>query len=241
VLPHLQDTGGFFLAVLQKNGPCEWENKKNYEPKNGEAGDEPGTGNGNKRKSEDDDETKDGEGGNIPNQRPKKRSKLQERFQGYKEDPFLYSDEKDAVLNQVMEYFDIKALDHRMFFSRSRDGADAPKNSFYFASKLVRNILENNVDNLKIINTGVKAFAKCENKGATIFMRLAQEGSMMTLPFVNSKIIKPTLKDLELLLNKDDEELPNQINVMEKQTQEQLDKLDTGSIALVYEGKNLGT
>ena len=36
-----------------------------------------------------------------------------------------------------------------------------------------------NDDRLKIINTGVKAFTKCENKGATCDFRLAQEGMMI--------------------------------------------------------------
>ena len=31
VLPHLQNTGGFFVAVLEKSAPCPWENKKKYE------------------------------------------------------------------------------------------------------------------------------------------------------------------------------------------------------------------
>ena len=174
VLPHQQDTSGFFIAVLQKNGPCNWENPKNYENKNGsnpkfvidKKGDSnlEEAANGIKRKSEDDEAP-------TEQQRPKKRSKLQERYQGYKEDPFIYLDENDSVLTEVIDYFDIQGLDHRMFFHRSRNGPDAPKNSLYFASLLVRNILETNADNLKIINTGIKAFAKCENKGAPIFMR----------------------------------------------------------------------
>lgn len=38
ILPHQQDTGGFFVACLQKKAPCPWENKKTYETseKNGE-------------------------------------------------------------------------------------------------------------------------------------------------------------------------------------------------------------
>ena len=63
---------------------------------------------------------------------------------------------------------------------------------------------------------------------------------MMTLPFVRSKIVKPTLKDLTELLSRNDEEPPAQLRTMEKETQEQLDKLDTGSVALVYDGASPG-
>ncbi len=31
ILPHQQDTGGFFVAVLEKKAPCPWESKKAYE------------------------------------------------------------------------------------------------------------------------------------------------------------------------------------------------------------------
>ena len=30
-LPRLQNTGGFFVAVLEKSAPCPWESKKKYE------------------------------------------------------------------------------------------------------------------------------------------------------------------------------------------------------------------
>ena len=57
-------------------------------------------------------------------------------------------------------------LEQSMFFTRCKDGSK--KNNLYFASHLVRDIMDNNVDGkVKIINTGIKAFTKCENKGAT--------------------------------------------------------------------------
>ena len=43
-----------------------------------------------------------------------------------------------------------------------------------------------NDDRLKIINTGVKAFTKCENKGATCDFRLAQEGQLYFKIFLST-------------------------------------------------------
>ena len=68
-----------------------------------------------------------------------------------------------------------------MFLTRCRD--TSKKNTLYFTSKLVRNLICTNADRVKIINAGVKAFAKCENKGALCNVRLSQEGALMTLPF----------------------------------------------------------
>ena len=66
-----------------------------------------------------------------------------------------------------------------MFLTRCKD--TTKKNSLYYTSRIVRDIIMSNDDRLKIINTGVKAFTKCENKGATCDFRLAQEGSMIFL------------------------------------------------------------
>ena len=46
ILPHAQDTGGFFVAVLHKKAPCPCESKKAYEngESNGANGQEAGKG-----------------------------------------------------------------------------------------------------------------------------------------------------------------------------------------------------
>ena len=56
-------------------------------------------------------------------------------------------------------------------------------------------IMELNKERVKIINTGVKAFARCENKGATCDFRLAQEGVLSTVPFIGpSRFFSATLQ-----------------------------------------------
>ena len=56
--------------------------------------------------------------------------------------------------------------------------------------QLVRNVVESNKDReaVKIVNTGVKAFCKAENKGALCPFRLSQDGSMVTIPFLKKRI-----------------------------------------------------
>ena len=57
-----------------------------------------------------------------------------------------------------------------MLLTRCRD--TSKRNNLYFTSKLVRNVVVSNeerceANRVKIVNTGVKAFTKAENKGAT--------------------------------------------------------------------------
>ena len=57
----------------------------------------------------------------------------------------------------------------------------------------------------------------------------------MTIPFMKKRIVHPQREDMQVLLLKNDIEMPPDITEMAKSTQEQLQALDTGSIALVYE------
>jgi len=63
----------------------------------------------------------------------------------------------------------------------------------------------------------------------------------MTIPFLGSaRKVRPTLKDLRTLLYVDDAQIPPSIKEMDEETQTRLNELETGSIALVYEGKSEG-
>jgi len=215
ILPHQQDTGGFFVAVLHKKTLCPWESKKEWE----ESCDKNGTN------------------GKAENHDPPAKKKP--RYQGYKEDPFMYFEENEAAFSEVKEYFQLSDdLQASMFLTRCKDLTK--KNTLYFTSKLVRNLITSNTDRVKIINAGVKSFAKCENKGATCTFRLAQEGALMTIPFLGKRIIYPTKKDLQTLLLCSDIDHPPSLTEMEPETLSQLNALDTGSVAFIYEEKQTG-
>ena len=83
ILPHQQDTGGFFVAVLQKKTLCPWESKKEWEESC----------------------TKNGTNGKTENQDPPARKKP--RYQGYKEDPFMYFEDDEPAFNEVKDYFQL--------------------------------------------------------------------------------------------------------------------------------------
>ena len=62
----------------------------------------------------------------------------------------------------------------------------------------------------------------------------------MTIPFMSKRIIHPTLKDLEVLLLSSDVDKPPSHDELSDEIRSQFDKLDTGSLALVYEEKRQG-
>ena len=70
---------------------------------------------------------------------------------------------------------------------------------------------------------------------STFFFRLAQEGALMTIPFLGSRVIYPTKKDIQTLLLSSDIDHPPSLSEMEPQTFDQLNALETGSVAFVYQ------
>ena len=62
----------------------------------------------------------------------------------------------------------------------------------------------------------------------------------MTIPFLGKRIIYPTKKDLQTLLLCSDIDHPPSLTEMEPETLSQLNALDTGSVAFIYEEKQTG-
>ena len=94
VLPHQQDTGGFFVAVLHKKALCPWESKKAHE----EFTERLDKANGESTKSVQ----------NVESKFEPLRKKP--RYQGYKEDPFIYFEEHDPAFEEIKEYFKLSKV-----------------------------------------------------------------------------------------------------------------------------------
>lgn len=81
ILPHRQDTGAFFVAVLEKTHHLPWESVGRVEP-SGSAG--------NVESS-----SIDSAGTFVEEEKLPKRKKR--RIQGYKEDPFIFFDDSEPL------------------------------------------------------------------------------------------------------------------------------------------------
>ena len=82
----------------------------------------------------------------------------------------------------------------------------------------------------------MKAFARCENKGATCDYRIAQEGALSTVPFIGARMLHPAREDMEMMLLSEDQDTPPEITRMSDKFREELEKTETGSVAFLFKG-----
>ncbi|XP_071447980.1 tRNA (cytosine(34)-C(5))-methyltransferase [Hetaerina americana] len=214
LLPHHQDTGGFFVAVLQKVSSLPWE-------ANPQAKDKP-------RSEVGDWMPQDGQSYVTKNEPPRKKR----RIQGFREDPFVFFKEDEKVWSDIRDYYGLKDLDPKLLLTRCVEGK---KKNIYLTNAAVRDIVMSNEDRIKFINTGVKSFVRCENRAMTCAFRIAQEGiSSIYRLAVEKRKVAVGREDLITILLNDDVQKPSEILLLSQRTQENLQKIETGCCILVY-------
>lgn len=139
--PHQQNTGAFFVAVLRKIKPVN--PKINFNPPTiAEVEIER-----KKREIED----------RLPQNQRKRR-----RNGGYREDPFVFFDKDESVWNDIKEFYQVSdTFDPSCLLTRCHGGK---KKNIYLTSEAIKNLIMTNQNHIKFINTGVKAFVRCDNK-----------------------------------------------------------------------------
>ncbi|XP_051927888.1 RNA cytosine C(5)-methyltransferase NSUN2 [Hippocampus zosterae] len=253
ILPHHQNTGGFFVAVLLKKAPMPWN--KRY-PKlrkasssaeaqsqsspvtpaetpclpEGEEMQEGGGGGG----GGDGEEAQAGapEGASSSAKQdgvcgPPPSKKLK-RF-GFKEDPFVFLSEDDPVFSTMQSFYDLSPNFPKMnVLTRTYEGK---KRHLYIVSKELRNVMLNNSERLKIINTGVKVWSRnSDGEEFGCAFRLAQEGIYTLQPYIRSRIITVSVEDIKVLLTQENPFLSK----LEADAHAQAQKIVMGSIVLKY-------
>lgn len=179
VLPHHQNTGGFFIAVLEKRKPLPWE--KIHDDKAIES-----------KMRKEQEQNSDG------TERPAKKPR---RMQGFKEDPFRFFQRDEELFKSFNNFFELaENFDSTCLFTRC--GEESKKKNIYFVSPEVRDILERNENNVKIINSGVKCFVRCDRRVVDCPYRLSNEGLVSIEHLIGqSRRIKINKEDLIKLLN----------------------------------------
>ncbi|XP_054434321.1 RNA cytosine C(5)-methyltransferase NSUN2 [Pteronotus mesoamericanus] len=250
ILPHHQNTGGFFVAVLVKKSSMPWNKrppKLQGEPAKprdpvqsspaGPTGEKAASPSELERKlvtgisnAETIEKTEDLENGNkkdgVCGPPPSKKMKL---F-GFKEDPFVFIPEDDPLFPPIQKFYALDPSFPRMnLLTRTTEGK---KRQLYMVSKELRNVLLNNSERMKVINTGIKVW--CRNNSGEEFdcaFRLAQEGIYTLYPFINSRIINVSLEDVKILLTQENPFLRK----LSSETYSQAKDLAKGSVVLKYE------
>ncbi|XP_059801112.1 RNA cytosine C(5)-methyltransferase NSUN2 [Hypanus sabinus] len=237
ILPHHQNTGGFFVAVMEKKAPMPW-NKREPKLRHKAAAVNPlAEGADEKSAAEDESKITDGEE-SLPNKDgilcppPSKKMKL---F-GFKEDPFVFLNEDDPLFLPIQNFYQLDPSFPKLnVLTRTHEGK---KRHLYMVSKELRNVLLHNSERMKVINTGIKVLSR-NNDGEEFgcAFRLAQEGIYTINPYINGRIIKISIEDVMVLLTQENPFIGKLTNDPQKQAK----KLTMGSIVLKYEPDPLNT
>uniref|UniRef100_A0A8C5EQN0 tRNA (cytosine(34)-C(5))-methyltransferase n=1 Tax=Gouania willdenowi TaxID=441366 RepID=A0A8C5EQN0_GOUWI len=245
ILPHHQNTGGFFVAVLVKKAPMPWN--KRY-PKvtlsaaptkcSTETSAVPSpTPEGTPQEAvEDPPEEKSDTKGTEEAPKGSKQDKLcgpppskKIKLFGYKEDPFVFLTEDDPVFTTIQSFYDLAPGFPKLnVLTRTHDGK---KRHLYMVSKELRNVLLNNSERMKVINTGVKVWSRnSDGEEFGCAFRLAQEGIYTLQPYIRSRIIQVSVEDVKVLLTQENPFL----NKLEDKAHAQAKEMVMGSIVLKY-------
>ncbi|ETS05431.1 S-adenosyl-L-methionine-dependent methyltransferase [Trichoderma reesei RUT C-30] len=190
VYPHLQDTGGFFITVLEKKS--EFKAKPENEAKEAKTGEENEPATDNKRPLD----------ANADTEQPAKKAKTEEKNSaaatpapaaepvaqreerpskpkknGPVEEPFKYLDPSHPTIQNIKEFYKLSSrfpTDRYMV----RNEMGEPAKAIYYTTALTRDILtENEGRGLKFIHGGVRMFMKQDAPSAEVCRwRIQSEG-----------------------------------------------------------------
>uniref|UniRef100_A0A1A7WI01 tRNA (cytosine(34)-C(5))-methyltransferase n=1 Tax=Iconisemion striatum TaxID=60296 RepID=A0A1A7WI01_9TELE len=259
ILPHHQNTGGFFVAVLVKKAPMPWNKRYPKLRKNPLSSTSAQTGDSSAASSPADapnllpegtpeEVEEDGPGGKAEGEAeheappgdsqeaggkqdsvcgPPPSKKL--RLFGYKEDPFVFLTEDDPVFNTIQSFYDLSPSFPKLnVLTRTHEGK---KRHLYMVSKELRNVLLNNSERMKVINTGVKVWSRnSDGEEFGCAFRLAQEGIYTLQPYIRSRIIRVSVEDIKVLLTQENPFLSK----LEDDAHAQAKQIGMGSIVLKY-------
>lgn len=191
ILPHFQNSGGFFVAVLTKTKNLPWTREERTTEPTAET-----TATADGEASE---KTEDGAKPAPWGPQRKKR-----RIQGYKEDPYVFFTDDEPIWSSIRQFYEIdvaKVPEFKPTYLLCRTATGKKKN-IYFCSGAVKELVQNNEQSLKIINTGVKVFARCDNRNMICDFRLANEGLTSVSNMIgDSRRVEINRDDLIVLLN----------------------------------------
>jgi len=215
LIPQDQDTGGFFVAVLDKRRDAK-------ETKAGDMEDE-----------------------ENPNEGPKENPRWRRKVAGYSSllsnEPLASIREiSPKVAETIEDFFGFKEkwiIDS--VYSRSNE---KQTKRLSFLTKPVQNLLKEGVYNpnrkrkLRALNAGIRAFERCPRDGADCDYRIVYESIPVLLPYMTKRVVPvPKLEFLKLL------KVKNVLNVDElsdKESQDRLSSLGVGTVVFLLKGCN---
>ncbi|KAF6024665.1 NSUN2 [Bugula neritina] len=220
IVPHHQNTGGFFIAVLEKTSHLPWQSPKvevSESSTESAQADQPGSTTVDKAKEP-----------------PTKKVK----YAGFREDPFFYFEADNSQWPSIKEFYKFEdSFDHTQLMVRSKEGEK--KRNIYVSSKSIKNVAKNNESKIKYINTGVKVLARSEHEMCKCSYRLVQDGISSVDQFVHGRRMNIEKADVIELLTQENPFFSR----LTPNTQSNMLKMDMGGLVMRYlhNDSNTGT
>ncbi|GMM33578.1 tRNA (cytosine-C5-)-methyltransferase [Saccharomycopsis crataegensis] len=201
VYPHLQNTGGFFIAVLEKvvdepeAKPVDTKKRTIEEAADSTtttteavAEEEP-----NKKQKVQEEEVKVTP---VPTMSEKQQKHRLPRDAN--EEPFIFIPESNPILKKCWSFYSVSD-DFPKHSCLVRNATGEPIRSIYFVAPVIKQILTVNESRLKFIHSGIKLFVSQKSTRSTeALWRLQSESLVVLKPFLgNARMIE--LKELEVL------------------------------------------
>ncbi|OXB53620.1 hypothetical protein ASZ78_000101 [Callipepla squamata] len=216
ILPHHQNTGGFFVAVLIKKSPMPWNKRqpKVHHKLPERTGDSEVTA----------ANADDGSEGTT------EKTTLAEDEESKKIQEQQNSDTEQSKKGVCGKFYALDPSFPKMnLLTRTQEGK---KRQLYMVSKELRNVLLNNSEKMKVINTGIKVWSRnSDGEQFGCAFRLAQEGIYTLYPFIHARIINVCIEDVKILLTQENPFLSK----FSSETQRKVKDMAMGSIVLKYE------
>lgn len=251
IFPHLQNTGGFFIAVLEKTDELPWQKAKRARnmkflpweesercnerysivPNPLELDEKESEFDSNEIRIDKDSLSKDKEKANQSGANRQSPPSKKIRRGMIKEDPFLFLDNSDHDLQQIRKFYNLSdELPSQHFLVRSTGGK---KNHIYLVSQSVHKIMTSN-SNLKVINTGVRVVTRSSFRaGSTehgMEYRLVQDGIHLLQKYIGKRVAQITLDDMILLISNSE----TNIDELCEHTRQSLKAKEMGCIVWQY-------
>uniref|UniRef100_A0A8C4Q6H6 tRNA (cytosine(34)-C(5))-methyltransferase n=1 Tax=Eptatretus burgeri TaxID=7764 RepID=A0A8C4Q6H6_EPTBU len=162
----------------------------------------------------------------CPRPPPNKRRKLM----GFKEDPFVFLKEDDAVFSSFEKFYGLHPkFPRECVLMRTHMGK---KRNLYMVSPQLRQFLIYNSEFVKVINTGMRMWScNSDMESSGCMYRLSQEGIYTILPYISSRIMAASYEDVLVLLTQENPCLSKFSPELRSQAKE----FGIGSVLLKYQ------
>eukprot|EP00826_Nyctotherus_ovalis_P049280 TRINITY_DN5937_c0_g1_i9.p1 TRINITY_DN5937_c0_g1~~TRINITY_DN5937_c0_g1_i9.p1 ORF type:complete len:720 (-),score=207.82 TRINITY_DN5937_c0_g1_i9:108-2267(-) len=207
VLPHDQNTNGFFMAIFKKHDELSESKKPVEAPEQKQA---------------------------QATIKPTVNTEEQEVPKLIKAGQFTRIDPKDPESEYIQVFFGLESFPMHLLYAINGNMKTVILVTEAVNEFLELVAKQHSKDKINITNMGVKCFERCKSKyqGSACLFRILQGAAKYLLPYMAKRTVKCSLELFKLLLEKASVQLES---ILEEDTREAIKKLDIGCFLLYVE------